>query len=459
MSKNNQNNLLSLENMNEKKKTFVYGGVALALMFLAWITQPSPVTPDDFTDQGELFFPDFEDPNSATSLEVIDYDAASGTAIPFKVVNVNGNWSIPSHHDYPADGKDRLAKTAAGVIGIRKDDFRTKNAADHAACGVIDPLDESSTATEGRGKRVTIRGENDLVLADFIIGNEVEGGEGYRFVRVPDQKHVYAVKTDVDISTNFTDWIEKDLLLVEKSKINQVLLKDYSINERRGTINQRDELTLTKTGTEWKLDRLPRGRQIDKTKIDELLKNIDELNIVGIRPKPSGLSGSLTRDDGGIEITQGDYLDLQGKGFYFVQDGSLVSNEGEIQVFTNEGIVYTLRFGEVADADAGAAASGEATTNRYLFITSYFERETYPEPRQPQNTDFLGKADSTWTDADRTNKSLHDAYQNWQTKFQAGVARETELKNRFAPWYYVISNESFEKMKLTRQGMTKAIDG
>ena len=68
--------------------------------------------------------------------------------------------TIPSHDDYPADGKERLAQTAAGVIDIKKDEFRSDNISDHEKFGVIDPLSQSAGLT-GRGQRVTIRGNND----------------------------------------------------------------------------------------------------------------------------------------------------------------------------------------------------------------------------------------------------------------------------------------------------------
>ena len=179
--------------MDEKRKTIFFGGAAIVLLLLVLITSPRSVTPEVFLDQGEAFFPEFTDPNQATSLEVIDYDEETGEALPFKVLFKDGKWSIPSHHDYPADGKDRLAKTAAGVIDIKKDDFRTNNVADHEACGVIDPLDETETSLEGRGTRVTLKAENDKVLADFIIGKEIPDRTGFRFVRVPEQKRVYMV--------------------------------------------------------------------------------------------------------------------------------------------------------------------------------------------------------------------------------------------------------------------------
>ncbi|GAI41134.1 unnamed protein product, partial [marine sediment metagenome] len=204
--------------MNENKKTVLFAGVAVVLVALALIFVPQRITPDAFLEQGEPFFPEFTDPNEAITLEVLDFDEATGAAHPFKVTFENGRWIIPSHHNYLADGKDRLARTAAGVIDIKKDDFRSDNVSDHEACGVIDPLDETAGLT-GRGQRVTIKGSNQQVLADFIIGLPVENREGFRFVRVPEQKRVYAARMDIDISTEFKDWIEADLLKVDKNKI------------------------------------------------------------------------------------------------------------------------------------------------------------------------------------------------------------------------------------------------
>jgi len=142
------------------------------LVALVLISAPKKITPDAFLDQDEPFFPEFTDPNVARTLEVIGYDEGTGSAVPFKVPFSDRQWTIPSHHNYPADGKDRLAQTAAGVIEIKKDDFRSDNVADHEACGVIDPLDENALSLGGRGQRVTIKGENDVILADLIIGNQ-----------------------------------------------------------------------------------------------------------------------------------------------------------------------------------------------------------------------------------------------------------------------------------------------
>jgi len=451
--------------MSEIKKTLSLAGGAAALALLALVTAPRPPAPDAFADRGEAFFPDFQDPNSAATLEVVEFDEDTGTARAFKVTNDGGLWTIPSHHDYPADGADRLAKTAAGVIGIHKDDVRSDNVADHEALGVVDPLDEGATSLKGRGKRVTLRDESGAVLADFVVGREPEGRPGFRFVRIPGQKRVYAARMDVDLSTRFEDWIERDLLQLERDDVARAVIKDYSIDERTGRLDQRDVVTLAKDDEgNWKTDRMRPGQEVDSEKSGALLGALDDLKIVGVRPKPAGLSASLTRADG-ARLTQADVQSLQSRGYYFTYDGQLVSNEGEVQVESDAGIRYTLRFGELVygTGDEVTAGGGESEddgergpgANRYLFITADFDPELLPEPQQPSDTAFQQKAESEWSEADRRHKELFDAHETWKAQVEEGQATAEELNARFADWYYVIAAEDFEKLRVTRKDLVK----
>jgi hypothetical protein len=450
--------------MSETRKTLLFGAAAIVLVLITVLSAPKQVTPDAFSDLGESFFPEFTDPNAATTLEVIEFDEQTGEAKPFKVTFSDGRWTIPSHYSYPADGQDRLARTAAGLIGITKDDFRTDNVADHAACGVIDPLDETVVELAGRGKRVTVKSDNGLVLADLIVGRSYEDREGFHLVRVPGQKRVYGSLMDLDISTKFADWIEADLLKVEKDKISRIVLKDYSIDERTGRLNQRDELAIWKEMDDsWSAAGIGEDKEVDKYKMGNLTRALDELTIVGVRPKPAGLTASLTQSAEGISINTSDMLSLQSKGYYFAKDGRLLSNEGELQATTSGGVVYTLRFGEVVygtgeAVSAGTGDAGGATgpgENRYLFITTSFNPDMFPEPDKPAHTDFLEKPDSLWTPDDYQMKSLQVAHDSWESDLEAGRQLSEELNARFANWYYVISAESFDKVHLTRADVLK----
>ena len=449
--------------MSETRKTLIFGAVALLLMVVAIVSAPRRITPDDFLDRGEVFFPEFVDPNSATTLEVIEFDEETASAQPFKVTFKDGNWKIPSHHDYPADGKDRLAKTAAGVIGLTKDDFRSSNVSDHEACGVLDPIDDSSSTLKGRGKRVTIKDNNDRILADLIFGEKLEDRSGFRFVRVPDQKRVYVTKADIDISARFADWIEPDLLKVVQDKINRVRVKDYSINEQTLSVNQRDTLVLTKEDSDWSANKMSSNQEVDTTKMNQLLRAISDLKIVGVREKPEGISAAL-KSDTEIPLTRSIALALQQRGYYMTRNGDLLSNEGELDVETIEGLQYTLRFGEVLYGTGEAISAGSEENqdeesgpgeNRYLFITIGFEPSLMKEPPKPSNTDFESRDESEWTDSDHQNKDRKEKHDEWQKTFDESKKLAEELSDRFADWYYVIASDAFEKIHLKRTDLVK----
>lgn len=478
--------------MDETRKTLACVAAAAVVTAAAFLAAPDDPTPEAFSDRGEAFFPEFVDPNDAVSLEVIDFDEATGGINAFSVVFKGTRWRIPSHHNYPADDKDRLARTAAGLIEVRKDDVVAEIAADHEALGVVDPLDESVASLAGRGKRVTIKDGNDNLLADLIVGGNVPGREGqYRYLRVPGQKRTYAARFDVDVSSRFGDWIEKDLLEVDQARIEQVILKDYSIDEGTRMLDQRDTIVLSRGDPDWTANRMRSGQKVDAVKMEDLLKALDELTIVGVRPKPAGLSRSLEDNDGGFSITRGDLASLQQKGYYFTGDGQLVSNEGETQVRTEAGVTYTLRFGEIVygagdevtagltgsggSGDTGSGVPGGAGVtggsggtggfgpggfgpgspagpgeNRYLFITTGFDAGLFPEPPRPDDLGFQARADSLWTDADRTNADLHEKHEDWRQRVDTGRRTSADLNARFAQWYYVISAESFDRIRLRR---------
>ena len=280
--------------MNELKTTQRIAGAAIVLGLLAFATTPGRVAPDAFFDVGEPFFPAFTDPEAAATLEVIEFDEDTASATPFKVTNRGGLWTIPSHHDYPADGEERLANAAADVISVIKDDFRSDNVADHDALGVVDPTDETVSTLQGRGTRVTFRDPDERVLADLIVGRAVPGRPGLRFVRVPDQKRVYTARFEADISTAFEDWIETNLLEVERDQVQQITLNEYFIDEQTLSVVRRGEFVLTRNEADgWDANELPEGQEVDAVQVNLLVGAVMTMNIAGVRPKPPGLSGNV----------------------------------------------------------------------------------------------------------------------------------------------------------------------
>ncbi|MEZ5360820.1 MAG: DUF4340 domain-containing protein [Bryobacterales bacterium] len=398
--------------MSELTKTLLFCLGAAVLTAAAVVVDPGASAPEIFSDQGELFFPNFTDPNAPKAIEVIDYDPETATATPLKVEFKDNQWILPSHNNYPADAAERLASTAAALTELHKDVVVSDRVEDHAQYGVIDPLDENNTSLEGRGKRVTLRDENGDALADFVIGKPVEGKEGFRYMRVPGQRRVYEVKTDVDPSAEFRDWIETDLLKLASGDIRRVEINNYQITEQFGmpVMRPREQVILTKNEKgDWSLG----GRKPKDSAVNALNNALDSLKIVDIVHKPDFLTAEL-KTKGRIEPTMAAARDLMQRGFYLSGDGKIYGNEGEEIVDAANGIRYTLHFGEIASSStARKQTEAEQGESRYLLI-----------------------AVSKTKALDEKTQALYD-----------------ELRDRFADWYYVISGADFAALRPERKDL------
>jgi uncharacterized protein DUF4340 len=407
--------------MSTTRTTAAVCGIALALVALTWATAPRVRMPSVFADRGERVFPQLTDPNAAASLEVIEFDERSATVRPFKVQNRNGRWTIPSQHDYPADARDRLAQTTAAIIALRKDDVASDHAADAERCGVLDPLDTTLPSVKGRGTRLTVRGQQGQVLADIIIGSTVEGHTGFRYVRQPGQNRIYISNVgDLKTSTAFGDWIDRDLLQVTTEEVDAINLRNYSLDRSARRINPGEVILLQKRGAgEWTIDGDPANAPLKPAVVDQLLTRLDDLSIVGVLPKPAGITATLSTETSSAALSASDRSDLAGKGFYLAPDGRLLSSQGEIVIRTVRGVFYTLRFGEIAPPDAAPAQAGTPGENRYLFIMVDFD---------PQSASTPGRASE-------------------------GADKVKLLRSRFAPWYYVIAADSLTQIRVRRRDL------
>ncbi len=367
-------------------KTIVYAAAAIGLALVALISAPGAKDLELFSDEGELFFPDFDDPLAATDLEVWEFIPDTAEASAFNVKSEKGYWTIPSHSNYPADAEDRMAKAAVMLIDLRKAAVKSDQIQDHANFGVVDPT-EQDLDPEGRGKRITFRDSSGSVLGDLIIGKQVEDRPGQFYVRLPGKKRTYAVERDFDLSTNFEDWIERDLLKVSATDLSQIVFDNYSVDETRNTLVQGDVVELEKPETDWVVKGLAEDEETAKEVIDTAQSTLTDLKIVGVRPKPEGLTAALERAQGITRELLASQLARKG---FFLSQGKLYSNEGDLFVKTSKGVVYTLKFGEVifgtgdsitagggdeatAAQDASAGEDAAKGSHRYLMVTASFD--------------------------------------------------------------------------------------
>ncbi|MDA1232881.1 MAG: DUF4340 domain-containing protein, partial [Planctomycetota bacterium] len=359
--------------MNTMNRTLIFVAVAAFAVLTAFGVKyiNRPVANADFADVGQDFFPEFADPLKATLLSVAKYDAKAKEALNFSVKQDDkGLWVIPSHHDYPAEAADRLAKTASSFIGVRKMALQSRSKDDWGRYGVADPESdvavdvsaEEGDKDESRGTHVSLRDSGGNALVDLIIGKSVEGGNQQYYVRQPDKNNVYIAEVAADLSAKFSDWIEPDLLKLNQADIVQVVVDKYSIDEDRGEILKAEMLEFDKdaTSNKWTVAGLDAETEsVKEGPINDLAKNLDQLKIVGVRPKPEGLNADLTVSANMANnpvIMQILQADMQRQGFFIARGENgqkkLVSNEGELVAATKNGVRYTLYFGEVARGTA-----------------------------------------------------------------------------------------------------------
>ena len=498
--------------MNPMTRTLTYVGVAFVCVVLAvWSGMPTPeLNPDDSANVGEPFYPDFEDPIEATGVRVTVFNEDTAESKTFEVSNKNGAWTIPSHYDSPADGKDQLEKTASSLVAVKRGAVAGVSEQDWERLGVVDPLSDEVGQRKGRGERLTLT-NGGTTLLDLIIGNQVDNREGFFYVRHPKEKQTYVAELDLELTTDFGEWIEPDLLQINTTDLREMVIKDYSIDESSRRIVFNDVLKLRRpdASTSWKLEGQKENEKLKTAAINQIITTADNLKIIGVRPKPQGLSsdlkltGSFSTDDFGL-------LDLQSKGYYVVptQGGAeLFANEGDLEVVTENGVVYVLRFGEVFtgdefDIEVGSAnESGEAdeaedkaeTTaenqdglkqSRYLFVTVQFDPTVIGEkPEKPtppaESENDAEKPEETADDnseaAEGEEKSgdqqtpeereYEDALAKYETaiadyerKMKAGQEQVAKLNERFADWYYVIDAESFDKLHQNRADLIEEVE-
>ncbi len=400
--------------MTEGVKTLCFLAGAAALVIAASVSEPEARTAAVFSDEGQLFYPDFHDPQAVKAIEVVDYDESTATARPLKVEFRKSRWLIASNYDYPIDVGDRLVKTAAALIDLHKDRVVSDIVQDQAKYGVIDPLDQRATSLQGRGKRVTLRDAQKGVLADYIFGKPVEGKDGWRYVRVPGAKRTYAVKTTADPSARFADWVNAGLLRMPAASIRRVNIASYSVDESRGTVDQSDTVVLTQEGGQWTSP----GGAVKQDTVKNLAATLDSLKIVDARPKPLELAHDLR--EGQMQLSMQTALALQKFGFLLTQTGRILATDGELTIEMANGVAYQIRFGDVASSasDTTKAAGGD----RYLFVTASFDAA--------RATRY---GDTTTTG----EKSARDS------------------NSRFADWFYVIGNADFQKLRLTKKDVLR----
>ena len=395
--------------MNENVKTIIYVALAAVFGVAAYATLPRPVVEVGGTGiVGQPLFPKFDDTSKAASLEMTWYDDTLGEVKTFKVAQQQGKWAIPSHDNYPADAEQQLQNAAKALLELDCLHIASEVASDHEQFGVVEPpKDEKAPAKKKYGKLIVLQDDKSDDLVRVLVGEEVEGSPGQRFVRISQSQGnltdaVYVTKIDpASVPTEFGKWIERDLLALNPNDVGALTLKDYSIVKAQAGGQLRDvvypkmnaRISWDTLASAWNLDSfqvydekgaphdaaLGDEEELAKTKLDDLKNALDDLQIESVERKPEGLGADFTLDQ---KFLDNDELitSLAEHGFLPGRRDNLeiFSRNGEVNVDCKDGVRYVLRFGNVAGVQEGA---GLEKLNRYLLVSAQLADEMLEKPK------------------------------------------------------------------------------
>jgi hypothetical protein len=242
----------------------------------------------------------------------------------------------------------------------------------------------------------------------------------------------------------------------------------------------------------WTLEKvtLEPEQEVNPDKLVTLTTSLGDLKIVGVRPKPAGLTRDLkaTGDGAAIRLTNASLMSLQDKGFYLTKDGRLLSNQGDVRVATDQGVVYTLRFGEVVFASGDDLTAGEddekagankakdnekekkdkgkpdgGAESRYLFVTVDFDELQIPPPASPPAEtaselppDVFQRDAAEIAALEKAKKDKEEKDKaEFERKVKEGKELAKQLTDRFAAWYYVIPGDGFRNVMLDREALVR----
>ncbi|MEX0711454.1 MAG: DUF4340 domain-containing protein [Pirellulales bacterium] len=546
--------------MKESTKTLTYAGAALAVLLAAWMSRPS--TPVDYLKgiEGTALFPEFKDPTTAKSMEIVEYDENTAEIRSFEVAQKKGLWTIPSHEDYPADAAQQLAEAAGSLVDLEVVSVVSEDASMHETYGVVEPdVKKLSAGAEGVGKRVVLEDKSGKNLAQLIIGKDVRGQPDLRYVRKPNQNPVYTVSLRTDkLTTRFEEWIEKDLLKLNAFDVKQVTIDDHSVDALNQALIPKSKMVLALEDSKWKAvqmevykDRafqevaLAEDEELDEQKLNQIKNALQDLKIVDVRHKPAGLGGDLKAGKDVLDNPQWQNA-LRDRGFWVARLGDdrfeLFSNQGEVRCGMKDGVEYVLRFGGIAgggeeqsepheghEHEEHPEEAEDAGTNRFILVTAQFNQDliakpelepvpgeaaapadadqgtspagadggeldpgggdgaaasgnqpadgdesssgeaastgqgepadaaqaVQPEDQQPAAESKQPAKPATKAQRERIEKESKRKQDDYNDQVKKGQERVKELNERFADWYYIISNDTYVKIHLSREDIVR----
>lgn len=471
--------------MNEAVKTSIFVAVALAIGVMAYISRPATETNNWEDEINAPLFPDFTDPLQAESMKITRFDADRGQLLSFEVAKTSDGWQIKSKEGYPANATEQMISAANSLVDLTVLNIAGSLPGEQAEYGVIEPNTNAISAdNEDIGQMVTIDDGSDKELASLIIGKADKKDPQLRYVRVPSRDQIYQVRLDPAVfSTEFSDWIEKDLLQINPYDVTSLSFRNHAVqanpNGSLTVLPQMDVkvdynaergdwrlVSLKETSpndlTDLKDAQLPSGEKLNTEKLNEIRLSLDDLTIVDVYRKPERLAAAIKAGDGLKGLKQEDVPALSNNGFFPYTsprktDKELLGVNGELIIETQDAIRYRVLFGkEVLGGD------DKNQKQQFLFIQTELADDMLPPPTLQEVPEIKeGEDQDIEAQAKAREKILQEndaTMAAYREKKNVAMQKMFELNTRFAEWYYVVKAEDVAKIMLQRDELGASIN-
>ena len=160
--------------------------------------------------------------DDASSADQVIIQSADGTTTVSREEN---SWTVMERASYPGRS-DEVGRVLKGLATATRIEPKTKEPQSYARLG-LEGTDVPSSPTV----RVTVMG-GERVLADLFVGNRRFRGAGESwYVREPEDQTVWAVDAKLRIPRRTTEWLQTELLSVDRQRIGQITI-EHSGGER-----------------------------------------------------------------------------------------------------------------------------------------------------------------------------------------------------------------------------------
>ena len=269
---------------------------------------------------------------------------------------------------------------------------------------------------------------------------------------------------------------------------------------------------LTFRGREAVPTELLENEELDTSKLNDMKNAFSDLKIIDVQRKPKGLGVDLKADESFMDDDE-NRRSMMAHGYYASATGAgdfeLYAANGEVYVGMKDGYEYILRFGSVAMTDEG---TDDGSLNRYLFVMARVDESKFPTPQleplptsvdlpkpeagdapappdadaekegddgensDDENSDDVNSDDAKKDDVkndekekeaeeerkrelqaavERVEKENQRKMDTWEEDKKKAADKVRELNARFSDWYYVISEDVYKRIHLSRNDIIK----